>query len=88
MAEEGERPPPFLRHGAFATLVFVVAVTVLLATSDLDLGGPPLVGFAVGFVVFVKTYFLSMWIGWLFLRGATRSGIGEDTAESAEGRRH
>lgn len=66
MAGQEERPPPFLRHGAFAVLVFVVAVSVLLVTSDLDLGGPPLIAFGVGFAVFVKVFFVSMWVGWLF----------------------
>lgn len=66
MEGEGERPPAFLRHGAYTTVAFVVIVSLLLAASDLDLGGPPLVAFAAGFVVFVKIYFLSMWVGWLF----------------------
>lgn len=66
MAEE-RRPPAFLRHGAYTVVVFLLAVTALLTASDLDLQGPPLVAFAAGFLVFMTTYFLSMWVGWLFL---------------------
>lgn len=68
MADDGERPPSFLNHGAFTVLVFVVAVVGLMTTSDLDLGGPPLAAFAIGFSIFVAFYYVSMWVGWLFLQ--------------------
>ncbi len=67
MAGERRGPPPFLRHGAYAVVVFVIAITVLLTTSGLDLRGPPLAAFAVGFSVFVAIYYASMWLGWAFL---------------------
>ncbi|PSP75748.1 hypothetical protein BRC81_15340 [Halobacteriales archaeon QS_1_68_20] len=66
MAGEGRGPPPFLRHGAYTVVVFVLAVSALLTTSDLGLGGPSLVAFGAGFVVFMSTYFFAMWVGWLF----------------------
>jgi hypothetical protein len=63
-----EQVPPFLRHGVFTVAVFVVAVSAVLAVSDGDMQGAPLVGFSVGFSVFMAFYFVSMYVAWLFLR--------------------
>jgi hypothetical protein len=42
-----------------------VAVAALAAFTSVDVGGPTLVAFTVGFLVFMTVYFVSMWVGWL-----------------------
>lgn len=73
MASEGrEEMPPFLQYGIFTVAVYGVAVTALVGLSSVNVEGPALVAFTVGFLVFMTVYFASMWAGWLFLyTGAT-----------------
>ena len=62
-----ESMPPFLRYGILTVVVYGVAVTALVELSSVDVQGPTLVAFTVGFLVFMTVYFGSMWLGWLFL---------------------
>lgn len=62
-----ESMPPFLRYGIFTVAVYGVAVTVLSGASSVDVGGSTLIAFTVGFLVFMTTYFVAMWAGWLYL---------------------
>jgi hypothetical protein len=62
-----ESMPPFLRYGIFTVVVYGVAVSALSELSSVDVGGPTLVAFTVGFLVFMTTYFAAMWAGWLYL---------------------
>jgi len=60
-----EEMPPFLRYGIFTVVVYAVAVTLLVRGTAVDVGGPTLVAFTVGFLLFMTTYFAAMWAGWL-----------------------
>jgi hypothetical protein len=64
-ADDEEPMPPFLRYGIFTVVVYGVAVAALAAFTSVDVGGPTLVAFTVGFLVFMTVYFVSMWVGWL-----------------------
>ena len=66
-AEDEESMPPFLQHGLFAVVVFVVAMSAVVWTADGDVQGTPLVAFSVGFTIFMGFYFFSMYVAWLFL---------------------
>ena len=61
-----ESMPPFLWYGIFTVVVYAVAVTALVAFSSVDVQGPTLLAFTVGFLRFMTAYFASMWVGWLF----------------------
>lgn len=59
--------PPFFRYGLFTVGVYAGAVVAVAQLSSVDVGGPTLVAFTVGFLVFMTSYFVAMWVGWLYL---------------------
>jgi hypothetical protein len=63
--EADEGMPPFLTYGIFTVVVYGVVVTVLVQLSSVGVGGPTLLAFTVGFLVFMTVYFAAMWAGWL-----------------------
>jgi hypothetical protein len=63
--DEEESMPPFLRYGLFTVGVYAGAMAAVARLSSVDVGGPTLVAFTVGFLVFMTVYFVSMWVGWL-----------------------
>lgn len=65
--ERDEPMPPFLKHGFLAVVVYAVAMSAVIALSDGDVQGMPLVAFSVGFTIFMGFYFFSMYVAWLFL---------------------
>lgn len=64
---DDETMPAFLRYGIFTVGVYVVAIGLLVSSPSVDVQGPSLVAFTVGFSLFMTVYFGSMWVGWLFL---------------------
>lgn len=66
MGGRREELPAFVRHGIFTVVVYAVVMTGLVSRIDPD--GTTLVTFTAGFSVFLTAYFLSMYVGWLFLR--------------------
>ncbi|MFA9518398.1 hypothetical protein ACERIT_14500 [Halopenitus sp. H-Gu1] len=52
----------YLLSGAFSLLVFFVALVGLAYFVPGGLGRRRLAGFVVGFLLFVATYFIAMWI--------------------------
>lgn len=66
MASRREELPAFVRHGIFTVVVYAVVMTGLVSQIDPD--GATLVTFTAGFSIFLTAYFLSTYVGWLFLR--------------------
>lgn len=73
-AAEGEPMPAFVSYGIFMVVVYAVAIGALVGLSSVDVQGPSLVAFTVGFSVFVTVYLGSMWAGWLFFHQAEETG--------------
>lgn len=68
VADDGEPMPAFVRYGIFTVVVYAAAVGALVGLPSVDVQGPSLVAFTVGFSIFMTVYFGSMWAGWLFFR--------------------
>lgn len=66
--EDDEPMPAFVSYGIFTVVVYALAIGVLVGLPSVDVQGPSLVAFTVGFTVFMTVYFGSMWAGWLFFQ--------------------
>lgn len=64
-ATEEESMPAFLRYGVFTVVVYAVVMAALDALTTVPVGGATLVAFTVGFLLFMTSYFVAMWIGWV-----------------------
>lgn len=71
-ADDEEPMPAFFRYGIFTVVVYAVVMAALTLLSSVDVGGPTLIAFTVGFLVFMTVYFASMWAGWLFFSSSER----------------
>jgi hypothetical protein len=71
MADDGatgeESMPAFLRYGVFTIVVYVAVMAALDALTAVPVGGETLVAFTVGFSLFMASYFVAMWVGWVLL---------------------
>lgn len=64
---DAESMPAFLRYGVFTVVVYVAVMAALDALTAVPVGGETLVAFTVGFLLFMTSYFVAMWVGWVLL---------------------
>ena len=50
----------YVASGAFAILVFAVAIAVLVTQTDIELGSGTVATFSAGFLLFMAVYFTAM----------------------------